>query len=323
MRQSVTPSEFLSLAGRISYVRQVSSTEWCSSCPNCGGNPHQNGDFPDRFRMFTNAHGKNKVMGWCRRCSYVWLPNKEHAPSPEEFEKWRKEQIEREEQRKREAEQAIALLKSQKIWEHYQTQINAWGWEVIESWGITKEYADFWKLGMIPDYTVWSSGESYHSPAISIPVWNYGWDVKNVKVRVLNPKSSHDRYRSLYKVGADFPFVAWPELTSDECIVVEGEKKAMVVAEFADHKLQVVGVPSKTPSPECLKILEKFGKINLCLDPDASEEDKKGNSPLKRMVHLLGKERTAVMELPGKVDDLIVYHKLDIVDALRYARIWR
>ena len=322
MRKAMLPPEFAQLAGKVDYIQQASSDEWSSSCPNCGGSPHSNGEYPDRFRMFTNARGKNKVMGWCRNCSYVWLPDRERAPDPREFEKWRLEQIKREEERKREAEKAISLLKSQKIWEYYQTQVNEWGKEVMTSWGITPEYAEYWKLGMIHDYTVWSDGDSYHSPAISIPVWGYGWDVKNVKVRVLNPKSGKDRYRALYKVGTDHPFIAWPELKADRCIVVEGEKKAMVVAEFAAHDIQVVGLPSKTPSPECLQILEKFDKIELCLDPDAEIEAKNGVSPLNRMVGLLGKERTGVLRLPGKVDDLIVYHQLDIMDALRYTK-WR
>lgn len=320
MRESMVPPEFMALSGKISHVRKVSTYEWSSSCPNCGGSQHKNGDFPDRFRMFLNAHGKNKIMGWCRQCSYTWFPDKEHFPNPDEFERWRKEQLAREQERKREAEEAIRLLKSQKIWEYYHKQINDWGWQIIESWGITKEYAEYWQLGMIPDYTVWSGSESYHSPAISIPVWNEGWDVKNVKVRVLNPKESHDRYRSLYKVGWDFPFVAYPDLKTDHCLVVEGEKKAMVCAEFTGQAVQVVGVPSKTPSEECLKILEKFGKITLCLDPDAYKTDKKGVSPIARMAHLIGKDRVGIMSLPAKVDDLIVYHNLDILDAMRYTK---
>lgn len=318
MREAMIPAEFSALAGKVHYVRRVTAGEWSSSCPNCGGSVHKNGDFPDRFRMWpVSKHGK--PMGWCRSCGYMWFPDKDKPPTKEQFEQWRKDQIAAEEQRKREAEKAIALLKSERIWEYYQTQVNDWGWSIIEGeWGIRRDYAEYWKLGMIQDYVVSSGGEQYHSPAISIPVWSYGWDVKNVKVRVLNPKNSGDRYRSLYKTGAGYPFVAWPELKSKTAVVVEGEKKAMVVAEFATQEYQIVGIPTKTPDPQSLRIMDDFELIYVCLDPDANRSEN-GVSALRRLTSILGKERVAPVYLPGKVDDMIIQNGLDINDALRWA----
>lgn len=316
-RESPLPAVFAGLTGQVHFVRQVARDEWSSSCPQCGDAGHKKGSLPDRFRMFTNARGKNKILGWCRRCSYVWFPDTAAAPSREDMEHWRREQIQIEEERKRSAERAIALLQSEKIWIQYHARLNDWAKEVLRSWGIRDDWAKYWKLGLVEDYTVFShtNGE-YHTPAISIPVWQMGWRVSNVKLRTLNPKSQEDRYRSLYKVGQAFPFVAFPALESDTCLVVEGEKKAMVCAEWSDGKYQVVGIPSKTPNPEVLHVLDNFGKLIICLDPDAKKVES-GISALDRLTDIVGRERVAILDLPDKVDDMII-RGMRINSALKY-----
>jgi hypothetical protein len=319
MKLSVLPVEFAGLQGKVDFVRQVAHDEFSSSCPQCGGIPHKSGESPDRFRLFLNAHGKNKVMGWCRRCSYVWFPDSSRSLDPLEFDGWRKEQIEREEARRRSAEKAIAQLKSEKIWHKYNEMLNEWAVDILKSWGIRKDWANYWRLGMFPDFKVFSreNGE-YFSPAITIPVWQQDTPVPaNIKLRVLNPRSAHDRYRSLYKIGVGKPFVAFNKLHSDTCVLVEGEKKAMVVAQYSDQKYQVVGLPSVTPTADLLANFDKYGTLYLCLDPDAKQEDSKGNSPLKRMVELLNRE-VRVIDLPDKVDDMII-RGLNFKSAMRDA----
>lgn len=316
MRFDTLPPEFNGLQGKVNYIQRVNSSEYASSCPQCGGAPHKGGDLPDRFRMWTNANGKNKIMGWCRKCSYTWFPTHDTPLSKEDFEIWRKRQIEIEERKKQEAEQALKLLKSQKLWEQYHLELNNWAYEVLESWGISKVGARFWKIGLIKDYTVFP--DEYHSPAISIPSWGFDWEVRNIKVRVLNPRTGKDRYRSLYKMGTDFPFVARPDLKTDTCLVVEGEKKAMVSAAQLPQ-FQVVGMPTVTPSPKALSELDSFKRIYLCLDPD-SKKVQNGISPLRRMIDILGKERVKVVNLPDKVDDMVVKYGLNLEDAIRYAK---
>ena len=318
MRQVQLPTEFVGLQSKVNYVQQWTRDEYSSSCPQCGGVPHKNGEFPDRFRLFLNASGKNKIMGWCRHCGYVWFPDNDKPVSKEEFERWRREQVIREEERKAEAERAIALLKSERVWEYYHANVVKYEFAqaTLASWGIAQEHADAWKLGFIPDYTVHSkqNGE-YHSPAITIPLWQPDWELRNVKVRVLNPKSSADRYRKLYKTGDDGAFWTNPMLKTDVCLMVEGEKKAMVGYAHVPEGVQVVGLPSKTPSKTTLAQFASFKKIYLCLDPDARQD-----GSINKAVQELGKFRTYVINLPGKVDDMIVHNSLDIIDAMRYAK---
>lgn len=261
-------------------------------------------------------------MGWCRACGYIWMPDKEKPPTREEFEAWRRQQLENEHRRKVEAEKAIALLKSEKIWHYYHSCLNDYAVKVLNDWGIRKDWADRWKLGLIADYTVFHKGqEPYHSPAISIPIWQLNSNVpKNIKVRVLNPRVSADRYRAIYKTGQDSPFFAFPTMKHDTALVVEGEKKAMVCAEWSGAKYQVVGIPTKTPSPESLSVLDSFDNLVVCLDPDASVQDGNGNSPLKRMVSILGRERVRVAELYDKIDDMIVNYKLRPDSVMKYAK---
>lgn len=312
MREDSLPNEFAKLTGKVNYIQKVSSSEWSSSCPQCGGTPHKHGEPPDRFRMWTNANGKNKIMGWCRRCSYVWFPENSKPIDREEFDRWRKEQIEIERQRKLDAERAIALLQSKKPWEQYHLRLNEWAISLLEKRGITKEYADYWQLGLCEDFLV--NGE-YHSPALTIPIWQHEGKINNVKLRILNPKVSGDRYRNLYKMGQTFPFVAWPDTKHNVCLIVEGEFKAMVSAAYSNHKYQVVGVPSKTPSREALAQLDRYENLVVCLDPDASEDN-----ALTRMVTMLGRDRVRVAQLAGKIDDMIVEHGLDVNDVVKYAK---
>lgn len=321
MRKTVLPPEFSGLLSKVDYVQQWTRDEYSSSCPQCGGVPHQDGSFPDRFRLFLNASGKNKIMGWCRHCGYVWFPGNDKPINKDEFDKWRREQIAREEERKTEAERAIALLKSERIWEQYHANVAkyALAQETITEWGIPERFANAWRLGFIPDYTVYSrqNGE-YHSPAITIPVWQPDWEILNVKVRVLNPKSPHDRYRKLYKTGQDGAFWTYPGLKATTGLIVEGEKKAMVSSIYVPEDMQVVGLPTKTPNKEILSAFDSFKKLYLCLDPDATED-----GSLERLVVALGKFRTNIIILPDKIDDMINKHQLNINDAIKYSKTWR
>lgn len=319
MRESQLPIELASLSGKVHYVARVNSTEWSSSCPDCGGVPHKGGEFPDRFRMWTNATGKNKVIGWCRKCNYMWFPDGQRQMKAHEFEQWRKDALEAEQRRKAEAERAIALLKSEKIWLQFHARLNEWAYKVLGEWGINEPWAKYWRLGLLEDFTVFNDQGQYHSPAMTIPVWQLDSQTPaNIKLRVLNPKNEKDRYRNYYKIGASKVFTAFPDLKSDTCILVEGEKKAMVTASRLGKDVQVMGIPTKTPSPESLEIMKSFGKIYVCLDPDARVGGEM--TPQRRLVNLLGKERVLVVDLPDKIDDMVVQNKLSIKEALKYAK---
>ena len=292
-KQAALPLEFSALAGKIHDIRRVTNNEWSSSCPKCGSNPKH---VSDRFRMWpVSKHGL--PLGWCRACGYIWTPKNERPPSRDEFEQWRKQQIDVETKRKEDAERAIALLRSEKIWEFYHANQGEYGQEFWLSRGISEDWQKHWKLGMYGNYHIASD---YSSPAGTIPVWQEDGQVSNVKLRIVKPRDNTERYRSLYKTGEANLFFALPA-NEKLCLVVEGEIKAMVCAMHSSSDIQVVGLPSKTPDKSALTSLDKYGKLILCLDPDADP---------RAVAKQIG-NKTKVMYLADKIDDYILANELD------------
>ena len=102
---------------RVNYVQRVSEKEYSASCPRCGGEVHQDGEWPDRLRIFVD----DKPLIWCRRCSLLQFPDQTDSPpvNRAELDAWRQKQIEREESRKRSAERALQLLRDSERWRRY------------------------------------------------------------------------------------------------------------------------------------------------------------------------------------------------------------
>lgn len=322
LRQDSLPSEFSSISNAVNYVVKRTPTEWSGSCPQCGGQVHKNGEFPDRFRMFLNAHGMNKVFGWCRACGYTWFPNRDKEPSKEEVEAWRKQQEEVERSRKEAAERALELLNNEKIWEKFHGQNNDWSRRVFRDWGIADSWIEYLQLGLLPDFVVKRGEDSYHSPAATIPIWNVGGVVQNIKLRILNPKCGGDRYRNFYSLGQSFLFVPLYDLPlSGVGVIVEGEKKSIVLEQTLNNpSFRVVGLPSLSPDPTIFDQLKNLDPIYLWLDPDGFNKVEGKESPVERNVRLIGKERVRVVQSPIKVDDGIVKYGLNPWSYLKMAR---
>src|SRR3989304_180443 len=96
------PPEFAGL--ELKYFKRISSGEFSSACPKCGGEQHQSGEFPDRFRLWLKSKATGKPMGWCRRCGYIWMQGN---LSPEENTRWIAEQRVYEEERRTEMQLAV------------------------------------------------------------------------------------------------------------------------------------------------------------------------------------------------------------------------
>ena len=314
-REASLPVQFQALSSKVHYVRRKTANEYSSSCPKCGGVVHQDGSPPDRFVMWiVSKHGL--PLGFCRACGYIWTPKNERPPSREEFEQWRRQQIAIETQRKEEAERAIALLRSEKIWEFYHNNQGEYGAEFWLGRGINQQWQEHWKLGMYGNYHL---APDYSSPAATIPIWQEDGEVSNVKLRVVKPRDNTERYRSLYKTGQANLFFALPA-TDTKCLVVEGEIKAMVCAMYTSSDMQIIGLPSKTPEKAALTALDKYGAVVVALDPDARIEDKQGVNAERELIDFLGKKRCSYIHLPGKLDDLILKHGLNLEAAIKVAK---
>ena len=319
MKQSSLHPEFIELEGKVNYiVERVRGKEWSSSCPNCGGTPHQNGARPDRFRMFTKAHSKRGIsIGWCRACGYKWTSAKDYSPDPARIEAWRKEQIEYHERRKAESETALSHLRDENKWLVYYERLldNQQAQGYWRGAGIDDEYYwHYWGLGYDPRHEFWfdtKDGWKQHTTAtVTMAVRNLNGEIVNIKHRLLEPFGD-TKYRMEYTTHIEPLCVAnLDNLVCDFALICEGEKKNYVGWSLLDNlNVQSYGLPM-TPSDEMLKSLP-FKTAVYIPDPDALEErtSKAGKTlppPANRVIEALNGRDVRVLRLTDKLDDWIL-----------------
>jgi hypothetical protein len=307
-RQATLPPIFAQYAARVEYVQQVSQKEWSSTCPTCGGALHSDRSWPNRCRWFVDEHS----TGWCRRCGSLFFPDgAKSAMSREEFERWRHEQVAREEARKRSAETALEYLRSEQIWLRYHEALDAYALARWAGRGIPEGWARFWQLGYRRDWSFrQQDGSLYHTPSLTIPLFDHEWNCINIKHRLLDPPPDRRHMRYLYELKdqeqADPLFLCDPGAPlRGHVIAVEGEIKAAVTfLTLDDPNVAMVGMPGTNPGPRLAEQLADAERITLVMDPGAEEAARK-------LAAQLGTKRCRILIPPVKVDDGIVAGQLD------------
>lgn len=321
MYEDPLPLEFAELDNRVNHVKQKTANEYSSSCPECGGVVHQNGEWPDRFRLWLRSDTTGGPFGWCRKCDYKWFPGKEEEwepPDPAELERRAKSIKEQKELLEKEIAEAQAVLKKSERWLEYHENLTMQARSIWNSRGIPDDFINWWRLGYNDSFDLWrkenGSWESWwQSPTLTIPAWGHGWEIQNIKHRLLNLPNQPGEYRYRYEKSGmkDPPFICDPDKDSGPLFIAEGEIKSMVTyATIYKEGIQVAGIATKTPSDRTAKMFENYEPIWLCLDPDAYRVTK-GHSAAERLGEMLGKERVRFIELPDKIDDLINMGALD------------
>lgn len=301
-RQADLPPIFGKLNAKLHYVQRVSDVEYSAECPVCGGTIHPDGEWPDRLRIFAD----NKPRIWCRRCNhFAWLDELNgDAPSAtkEDLEKWRKEQTEREEARRRSAETAIAFLRKSEVWEEYYSSLGLVGRQYWEQRGISRDWQDFWRLGYQP-MSRWGL------PSATIPLFDHAWQAVNVKHRLIGNNEPGQKYRyELSHIPAPL-FRCLPATDlGGHVVAIEGEIKAMVVfAVIGDDKMAVVGLPGANPGQHIVSTFDKAEQITLVLDPGAE-------AAAEKLAKQLGQQRCRVLIPMMKIDDAILSAKMSAFD---------
>lgn len=276
------PHFFLSLAGKVEYVKKVSENEYHSTCPQCGSEGHDfsSGD-PDRFVMWIVGR-RGTPFGMCRRCRYKWSPSKQDANwTKEEREEFKRKIVEME----REYEIRLAEKLTELSWKIQQDGIYLRYHEdgmrnndVIKYWeevrGIPVEWQKHLKKGYCGYYTVKNHLTQYQRPAYMNPVWTEGGIIENVKVRVVDPLDKNDRFRNLYKSGCQHLYKSqYNAAPTNKAVILEGENKCDMVTIHGNLPAEytIYGVQSKQPEKRILRKLDKFEVVYLALDPDAYE----------------------------------------------------
>jgi len=226
--------------------------------------------------------------------------------SPAQFDTWRKDQIDREEARKRSAERALEFLRSQHIWEQYHEARGDAGSIYCNLCGVPDACQAVWQLGWIPNHSA------------TIPLFDPSWQVLNIKHRLLTTNDTGMKYRYEITGQGQPPFLCMPDASlAGHVIAVEGEIKAMVAfACLDDANVTMVGLPGSSPSMAVLQVIAGASDITLVMDPGAEEQ-------ALHIADKLGPERCRVLITSDKIDDAILAShatKWDVRRWLKQAR---
>lgn len=307
MREASLPPQWACLTGKVRFVQQHSPTEWSATCPECGGDVHPSGEWPDRCRLFADEH----PTLFCRRCGLVAYPdqygdNAYTPPTAQELERFRQERIAAEEARKRSAERALALLQDQRLWERYYLQAGKTGREYWERRGIPSCWQDLWQLGYAQDHEFWIGKSPYYTDIATIPLFAQGWNITDIKYRLIVPPVNNEgkekgKYR--YEIsGQPAPmFLCDPDKPiAGHVIAIEGEIKAAVTfARLDDSNVTMVGLPGVTPPPGVVSQLSQAERVTLVTDPGSRAET-------WRLCQQIGIDKCWVLLPSGKIDDFII-----------------
>lgn len=292
---------------------------WRSTCPLHGG--HNDTGFAiyqkDGRQLWTCFSGEcgggdaiSFVMAWQgldfkRACGFL---GGDILSDPQEMTRLANERAER---AKQELDKAIAKAEAARA-ELQAAQVHLYYHEHMpecshKNWldrGLNDTDIGFWYLGGKADFVI---GGNYHTPTLTIPIFDTERHLLNVKHRLLNPnpQKPNDKYRPEREgLGPFPPFLAVPEMGFDgeTILVLEGEIKALVTwARCGNIDTQCIGVPGRSNYAPLVEKL--FGK-NVVVVPDPGAE--KDAVAFAKQVH------GRVLLLPDKIDDLVVRNNYDV-----------
>jgi len=274
--------------------------EWSSACPRCGGGGNRH-DASDRFRLFAGGNGYNARV-WCRRCSHFeWADAHENKPPDpvkiKEAELLRCEMAQRETQR---LQTKIEDLRREAFWEGWHAAMNDQHRALWRAEGISDGLQDFFRLGYVDNRKFYNGDQPFNSAAMTIPIFDVGWQAVNVQYRIIQPPRNVGKYRFTAGLPAPLYLTDPDNEPAGPTVLVEGAKKAIVLYANVGHKFTVVAVPSKMPGQQLIDRLMNCDPVYVALDPDAYSD---GQSA-KRIGQMLGC-RARFARLPAKPDDLL------------------
>lgn len=294
------PPEFATLGLCGQFVSIRSGREWHGSCPWCAGK--------DRFRIHTD-HPFPKWNYECRQCGKKgWADELNPALceqiDPAKLEYLRQAERERQAARQLEILDAIKTFQVGEVWEALHTRMGQENYQWWERQGINREWADFWQLGYIKEKHFDGNGERFTRPAYTIPKFDLDWQPKNMDYRLVDPPDGVGKYRPEHGLPAA-AFFSRPDEAQlpDEVFIVEGSKKAAVVAIHQDPKRearQVIGLPSCNSWAGIEARVKECGRVWTIFDPDA-------RLWAEKFARAIGKAARLV-ELPVKPDDAFVQY---------------
>lgn len=285
----IGPCPFCSGTDRFQLKTQGDITKWY--CRGCG---------LDRYHDAIDYVMKRDTVDFfeaCRRMATGSLENYETDPVKlAEFEQKRQAQAAQE---RRERERKLSEFSTRELGEEYHARLAEQNYQWWETQGIPRNWADWWKLGYMPEKTFKHGDTTYTRPAYTIPKFDFAWKPTNMDYRLVDPPPGVGKYR--FETGLNLSvFLSRPDMENfpDEVLITEGSKKAMVASIYTFPEKQenmVIGVPSKSAWCGISERVKDLGRVWICLDPGAEREAVK-------LAEMIGKA-ARVLTLPFKIDD--------------------
>jgi len=275
---------------------RMGGLEWAGPCPVCGGT--------DRLIVSNGYY-------WCRHSSICGFKGKlEKLGKVDVTEKERK-QIERkvreyDAKRKNEQIAKIRVMNDSRIWEKYHRTLTK-SPELIAQLGkdgITEKDIHKYQLGYTDSFSTYHYGKKHwvDVPAFSFPHFR-GSTCMNIRMRILDNEytNDHGKYKPF---RSNLPTLFFPayEKKDNFVVIVEGEKKAIVLKRFGIPAIGLWGIYSV--KDEWVPWLNKrFEKRYLVYDTDNWNVIETAVSQAERM-------NATVVFMPGKPDELLISREM-------------
>lgn len=289
------------------------NNEWSAAHVGCPVGPGLHGGPSDRLRLFGAGNGTNARV-WCRRCNWFEWADQE-SPTPLmrlKATSLQRQYAHRESQR---LSRRIKELQERAYWRGYHDAMQDSQRKQWRSEGISDDLQDYFQLGYTPDRTFSNGEQTFHSPALTIPIFDKGWEAINIQYRLLNPPEGAGKYRFTAGLPAPLYLTDPDNGIGGKCLLVEGAKKAIVTYANVGHEFDsVVAVPSKMPPASMLDKLSACDMVYVALDPDAYDDES------ARRLGTLISPPVRYVRLPVKPDDLFVRYGGEAKDFMSFVQ---
>lgn len=195
-------------------------------------------------------------------------------------------------------------LQQEELYLQYHERMNEWARAEWIERGVPVDWQGFYYVGGCDDKLIMYKGVEYHTPTLTIPIFDEKRNLLNIKHRLMNPPKPTDKYRPEREgLGTSPPFLAMPELGYDggAVWVIEGEIKAMVSCIYAGNTdWQFIGVPGRT---QYKSLTDKLKGKNVIVVPDPGAE--------KDAADFCKSVGGRWLSLPNKIDDFVLANGYD------------
>lgn len=205
---------------------------------------------------------------------------------------------------------------------HYHNTMTQYHKDEWTKAGIDEGMQSFWTLGGCSDFKYTHDENEYHTPTLTIPIFNEANELMTIQHRLLNPVDPRDKYRPERAGLRSHPFLAVPPMGFDGGIiwVMEGAKKAMVTWTRADTDWQCIGLSSQEIYKGMVETLRPVGKRVIVVPDPNSERNPNAFKKAHYLAHEIGAK---IVRIKDKMDDLILSADLkqdDLFALWKYAR---